>query len=193
MAVGRDFAPYAASLRNAVLFISRGPSKLNMRDASKNLIWSLLPPQKDPNPQTGKPIDWRSADTENHTLVRNYIISTLRKLNWHTEEDKFVGTTPYGPKNFTNVIAARRRRRTKARCPCRTFRQQILPFLSREPGMSICFPVVLSSRQPSPSPLIPLTHCNLRIGICRSNRSCSTSCSISPKCSTVYSMPAQDA
>src|SRR5713101_8219157 len=95
-----------------------------------HLIWSLHPPQKDPNPQTGyvhylclvcKPIDWRSVDTENHTLVRNYIISTLRKLSWHIEEDKFVDTTPYGPKNFTNVIATRRR--TQARCPCRTFRQ----------------------------------------------------------------------
>jgi putative aminopeptidase FrvX len=48
-----------------------------------------------------------SADTENHTLVRNYIISTLRKLNWHIEEDSFVDTTPYGPKNFTNVIATK--------------------------------------------------------------------------------------
>ncbi len=47
------------------------------------------------------------ADTENSTLVRNYIVSTLRKLKWHIEEDSFIGSTPYGPKNFTNVIATK--------------------------------------------------------------------------------------
>src|SRR6266403_4681482 len=47
-----------------------------------------------------KRIDWCTADAENSTLVRNYIISTLRKL-----KDRFVDTTPYGPKSFTNVIA----------------------------------------------------------------------------------------
>jgi hypothetical protein len=48
-----------------------------------------------------------TAGTENHTLVRNHLTSTLRKLNWHIEEDSFVATTPYGPKNFTNVIATK--------------------------------------------------------------------------------------
>ena len=50
---------------------------------------------------------WRAAETENHTLVRNYITSTLRKLNWHIEEDSFVATTPLGPKRFTNIIATK--------------------------------------------------------------------------------------
>ena len=47
------------------------------------------------------------AGTENSTLVRNYIISTLRELNWHIEEDSFIGSTPYGLRNFTNVIATK--------------------------------------------------------------------------------------
>jgi glutaminyl-peptide cyclotransferase len=47
------------------------------------------------------------ADTENHTLVRNYITSTLRNLKWHIEEDSFIEWTPYGPRNFTNVIATK--------------------------------------------------------------------------------------
>ncbi|KAI0318924.1 glutaminyl-peptide cyclotransferase-like protein [Amylostereum chailletii] len=49
----------------------------------------------------------RPPDTENNTLVRKYIVSTLEKLNWHIEEDSFIWTTPYGPKNFTNVIATK--------------------------------------------------------------------------------------
>lgn len=48
-----------------------------------------------------------TADTENNTLVRNYIVSTLRALDWHVEEDSFIDNTPYGPKNFTNVIATK--------------------------------------------------------------------------------------
>ena len=47
------------------------------------------------------------ADTDNNTIVRKYIISTLEKLKWHIEEDNFVWDTPYGPKNFTNVIATK--------------------------------------------------------------------------------------
>ena len=47
------------------------------------------------------------ADTENNTLVRKYIISTLKALNWHIEEDNFLDNTPYGVKNFTNVIATK--------------------------------------------------------------------------------------
>jgi glutaminyl-peptide cyclotransferase len=47
------------------------------------------------------------AGTENNTIVRNYIISTLKALDWHVEEDSFVDETPIGPKNFTNVIATK--------------------------------------------------------------------------------------
>ncbi|TFK54624.1 hypothetical protein OE88DRAFT_1623609 [Heliocybe sulcata] len=49
----------------------------------------------------------RPPDTENSTIVRNYIISTLRALKWDVEEDSFIGETPYGSKNFTNVIATK--------------------------------------------------------------------------------------
>ena len=45
------------------------------------------------------------AGTKNHTLVKDYLVSTLKALDWHVEEDNFVDTTPIGVKNFTNVIA----------------------------------------------------------------------------------------
>ena len=47
------------------------------------------------------------ADTDNNTAVKNYIVSTLRSLQWHVEEDSFTDDTPYGPKRFTNVIATK--------------------------------------------------------------------------------------
>jgi glutaminyl-peptide cyclotransferase len=37
--------------------------------------------------------------------VKNYIVSTLKALDWHVEEDTFVAKTPIGSKKFTNVIA----------------------------------------------------------------------------------------
>lgn len=49
----------------------------------------------------------RVVDTENNTIVRQYIASTLRKLNWHIEEDEFTDDTPYGRKKFTNLIATK--------------------------------------------------------------------------------------
>lgn len=49
----------------------------------------------------------RTPNTTNSTLVRNYIISTLKALNWDIEEDDFVGETPLGPKKFVNVIATK--------------------------------------------------------------------------------------
>ncbi|KAI0362488.1 hypothetical protein OH77DRAFT_58592 [Trametes cingulata] len=49
----------------------------------------------------------RPPDTDNNTLVREYIVTTLKKLNWHVEEDSFNDTTPYGVKRFTNVIATK--------------------------------------------------------------------------------------
>jgi len=73
----------------------------NMRDPSKNLDTS------DPHSHLQKILLPRPPDTENHTLVRNYIISTLRDLKWHIEEDSFIGSTPYGLRNFTNVIATK--------------------------------------------------------------------------------------
>ncbi|KAF9469303.1 hypothetical protein BDZ94DRAFT_1152081 [Collybia nuda] len=49
----------------------------------------------------------RVSDSENNTLVRNYITSTLKALNWHIEEDEFTSNTPIGPKRFTNIIATK--------------------------------------------------------------------------------------
>jgi glutaminyl-peptide cyclotransferase len=47
------------------------------------------------------------VETENHTIVRRYIISTLEALNWQVEEDSFVDDTPIGRKRFTNIIATK--------------------------------------------------------------------------------------
>ncbi|KAF8511129.1 glutaminyl-peptide cyclotransferase-like protein [Hysterangium stoloniferum] len=49
----------------------------------------------------------RPPDTENNTFVRNHLVSTLRALKWHVEEDSFTDMTPYGEKRFTNVIATK--------------------------------------------------------------------------------------
>ena len=49
----------------------------------------------------------RTADTANNTQVRNYIVNTMKNLNWHVEEDSFTDQTPYGVKTFTNVIATK--------------------------------------------------------------------------------------
>lgn len=40
-------------------------------------------------------------------MVRNYIVSTLKALDWHIELDEFVDMTPVGQKRFTNVIATK--------------------------------------------------------------------------------------
>lgn len=49
----------------------------------------------------------RPPDTPNNTLVKDYLVASLKKLNWHVEEDSFTDTTPYGEKRFTNVIATK--------------------------------------------------------------------------------------
>jgi len=70
-------------------------------DSSKHLDTS------DPSSHLSKILIPRVADTENNTLVKNHITSTLKNLNWHIEEDSFTDTTPYGEKRFTNVIATK--------------------------------------------------------------------------------------
>ncbi|KJA27483.1 hypothetical protein HYPSUDRAFT_35382 [Hypholoma sublateritium FD-334 SS-4] len=47
----------------------------------------------------------RAPDTDNNTFVREYIVSTLKKLNWHVELDEFTDKTPIGLKRFANIIA----------------------------------------------------------------------------------------
>ncbi|EIN07213.1 glutaminyl-peptide cyclotransferase-like protein [Punctularia strigosozonata HHB-11173 SS5] len=49
----------------------------------------------------------RPPDTANNTIVKDYIVKTLRKLKWDVEEDSFNDTTPYGVKRFTNIIATK--------------------------------------------------------------------------------------
>ena len=61
----------------------------------------------DPNSHLSKILIPRPPDTENNTMVREYIVQTMKKLNWHVEEDSFTDTTPYGKKRFTNVIATK--------------------------------------------------------------------------------------
>ncbi|KAG6889832.1 hypothetical protein C0995_014309 [Termitomyces sp. Mi166 len=49
----------------------------------------------------------RVSDTENNTIVRNYILSTLKALEWHIEVDEFTDKTPIGTKRFANIIATK--------------------------------------------------------------------------------------
>ncbi|KAG6828588.1 hypothetical protein H0H92_007378 [Tricholoma furcatifolium] len=49
----------------------------------------------------------RVSDTENNTIVRNYIISTLQALDWEVEIDEFTDTTPIGTTQFRNIIATK--------------------------------------------------------------------------------------
>ncbi|RDX56413.1 hypothetical protein OH76DRAFT_385330 [Lentinus brumalis] len=60
-----------------------------------------------PNSHLSKILIPRPPDTENNTMVKDYIVNTMKKLNWHVEEDTFTDTTPYGTKRFTNVIATK--------------------------------------------------------------------------------------
>jgi glutaminyl-peptide cyclotransferase len=48
-----------------------------------------------------------TAETDNSTIVRKYLISTLQALDWHIEEDEFINDTPLRPMRFTNVIATK--------------------------------------------------------------------------------------
>ncbi|THH27734.1 hypothetical protein EUX98_g6461 [Antrodiella citrinella] len=60
-----------------------------------------------PNSHLAKILIPRPPDTANNTLVKDYIVSTMKKLKWHVEEDTFTDMTPYGVKRFTNVIATK--------------------------------------------------------------------------------------
>ncbi|KAF9653275.1 hypothetical protein BDM02DRAFT_3087680 [Thelephora ganbajun] len=76
-------------------------SLVKVKDPLKNLD------PNDPDSHLSKILIPRSPDTANNTQVRNYIVNTLKKLNWYVEEDTFTGQTPYGIKAFTNVIATK--------------------------------------------------------------------------------------
>ncbi|KIJ26435.1 hypothetical protein M422DRAFT_232796 [Sphaerobolus stellatus SS14] len=49
----------------------------------------------------------RAPGTQNNTFVKNYLVDTLKALNWHVEEDAFTDNTPEGSRLFTNVIATK--------------------------------------------------------------------------------------
>lgn len=74
---------------------------ISARDPLKNLNPS------NPASHLSKILIPRIPDTENNTLVRNYIVSTLKALNWHIELDEFTDQTPIGQKHFVNVIATK--------------------------------------------------------------------------------------
>lgn len=80
-------------------------------DAISNIIAHPDPVRNidphNPSSHLSKILIPRPPDTENNTIVRQYLVSTLKNLNWHVEEDSFTDTTPYGVKRFTNVIATK--------------------------------------------------------------------------------------
>lgn len=47
----------------------------------------------------------RMPDTDSNRQVQQYIRNHFTRLNWNVEDDTFVDNTPYGPKQFTNIIA----------------------------------------------------------------------------------------
>lgn len=49
----------------------------------------------------------RVVGTEGHTSVKNFIIKTMKDLNWHVETDPFKDKTPnMGTLKFENIIAS---------------------------------------------------------------------------------------
>src|SRR6266403_232538 len=135
-----------------------------------------------------KRIDWCTADAENSTLVRNYIISTLRKL-----KDRFVDTTPYGPKSFTNVIAMKDPDAPRCVVLAAHFDSKFFPSY---PENQAC-PIPFSSCHFRVAPTFPFFPCYSH-SLCSSSSEQLTlprhapSCSMLPRHSTLYSMPAQD-
>lgn len=99
-------------------WISLQASTLGRRDLTKlssGAIASLIAhpdpirnvDPKNPNSHLSKILIPRPPDTANNTLVKDYLVSTMKKLDWHVEEDTFTDQTPYGVKRFTNVIATK--------------------------------------------------------------------------------------
>ncbi|PPQ98123.1 hypothetical protein CVT26_003167 [Gymnopilus dilepis] len=74
---------------------------ISVSDPFKNLDHS------NPTSHLSKILIPRPPDTENNTLVRNHIVSTLKALKWHVELDEFTDRTPVGTKRFVNVIATK--------------------------------------------------------------------------------------
>lgn len=96
----------------AALVASRDPlPSVNVTDPNSHLSRILIPRARNqPSPilsGLNAHVFFSLAGTENNTFVKNYLVSTLRALNWDVEEDSFDAMTPYGEKPFTNVIATK--------------------------------------------------------------------------------------
>ncbi|KAF8891247.1 hypothetical protein BD779DRAFT_1437722 [Infundibulicybe gibba] len=78
---------------------------MNILASSPDPIKNIDP--TNPTSHLSKILIPRVSETENNTLVRNYIITTLKALHWHIEEDEFTDTTPIGQKRFTNIVATK--------------------------------------------------------------------------------------
>ncbi|XP_045171598.2 glutaminyl-peptide cyclotransferase-like isoform X2 [Mercenaria mercenaria] len=46
----------------------------------------------------------RMPDTDSHSKVQQYIKNHFQNLNWNIEDDTFTDNTPYGTKQFNNII-----------------------------------------------------------------------------------------
>ncbi|KAJ8327339.1 hypothetical protein QVD99_008115 [Batrachochytrium dendrobatidis] len=49
----------------------------------------------------------RVSGTDNNKKVQQFIIQTFTDLGWHIEQDKFTDDTPYGKKEFNNIIVTK--------------------------------------------------------------------------------------
>ncbi|CAH0767234.1 unnamed protein product [Bemisia tabaci] len=47
----------------------------------------------------------RVPGTKSHAKVKNYITKSMQELGWTVEHDAFNDNTPFGPFNFTNIVA----------------------------------------------------------------------------------------
>ncbi|KAJ7137715.1 glutaminyl-peptide cyclotransferase-like protein [Mycena epipterygia] len=88
----REFIPLSTAAISTLVSSPDPLKQLDPQNPSSHLSHILIP---------------RVPDTENNTLVRNYIVSKLEDLNWHVDQDAFDGSTPFGQKHFTNIIATK--------------------------------------------------------------------------------------
>ncbi|PCH37885.1 hypothetical protein WOLCODRAFT_135903 [Wolfiporia cocos MD-104 SS10] len=86
-------------------FTQLSPSAITSLVSSPDPVINIDP--SDPSSHLSHILIPRPPDTDNNTLVKNYIVTMMKNLNWHVEEDTFTDTTPYGSKRFTNVIATK--------------------------------------------------------------------------------------
>ncbi|KAF5373571.1 hypothetical protein D9758_000826 [Tetrapyrgos nigripes] len=86
-------------------FVQLSSGQISTLVSSPDPVKNLDP--SNPSSHLSKILIPRVSGTENNALVRNYIVSTLKALDWTIEEDGFNDTTPLGIKEFTNIIATK--------------------------------------------------------------------------------------